>query len=225
MLDTMEDRPPIITVKDSPSPSTGGVTPQLESTKPQMFRFLSNIFKVIVPRDHTGSGFDEWPASLERADGGLEIGKALRAVVSILQYLREKSPAIIAPATKVLADGSRYGKLAMVVSEVLQEEELLADMRSEPWRLPFGDEKMLDFYLDLLAADEIEHDWTSDALRLIGNTCADLGSYRDKFLPFTATDRDSRHQSRACTCQAEAASLARSVASRGESKHCHRCAM
>lgn len=123
MLDTMEDRPPIITVKDSPSPSTGEVTPQLESTKPQMFRFLSNIFETIVPRDHTGSGFDEWPAFLERADGGLEIGKALRTVVSILQYLRENSPAIIAPATKVLADGSRYGKLAMVVSEVLQEGE------------------------------------------------------------------------------------------------------
>ncbi|KAF6221887.1 hypothetical protein HO133_001855 [Letharia lupina] len=178
----MEDRPPIITVKDSPSPSTGEVTPQLESTKPQMFRFLSNIFEVIVPRDHTGSGFDEWPAFLERADGGLEIGKALRTVVSILQYLREKSPAIIAPATKVLADGSRYGKLAMVVSEVLQEGELLADTRPEPWRLPFGDEKMLDFYLDLLAADEIEHDWTSDALRLIGNTCADLDINRERAL-------------------------------------------
>lgn len=74
-----------------------------------------------MPRDHTGLSFDDWPAMLERADAGLETGKALRAVVLILQYLRQKSPAKVIPATKILADGSRYGKLAMAVSEVVQE--------------------------------------------------------------------------------------------------------
>ncbi|CAD6566316.1 MAG: hypothetical protein ASARMPREDX12_008176 [Alectoria sarmentosa] len=125
-----------------------------------MFRLLSDTFENVVPRDRTGLGFDEWPAMLNRADAGLEIGKALRAVVSILQYLQEKSLATLVPATKVLADGSRY----------------------EPWRLPFGDEQILDFYLDLLAADEIEHDWTSDTLRLICNSCAELDINRERTL-------------------------------------------
>lgn len=69
-----------------------------------------------------------------------------------------------------------------------KDEELLTDTYSEPWRLPFGDEKILDFYLDLLAADEIERNWTSDALRLVGNSCADLGSYRNKVHHFIVTD-------------------------------------
>ena len=49
-------------------------------------------------------------------------------------------------------------------------------MHSESLRLPFGDLKILDFYLDLLAKYSDERTWTSDALRLVGNTCADLGS-------------------------------------------------
>ena len=58
----------------------------------------------------------------------------------------------------------------------------LTDTCPEPWRLPYGEASILDFYLDLLAAEEIEHEWTSDALRLVGNSCADLGSYRDEVL-------------------------------------------
>lgn len=185
----MEPPPPIKIVDVLPSHSTREDTPQLESARPQMFRFLSNIFEKVVPPDHTGSGFDEWPATLGRADAGLEIGKALRAVVSILQYLQEESPATLVPATKVLADGSRYGKLLITVPIWCKEEEkLLTDTRSEPWRLAFGDEQILDFYLDLLAADEIDHDWTPDVLRLIGNSCAELGSYRHTILPFAVTD-------------------------------------
>ena len=117
----MEPPPPNLDVEDPPSTSTGESTPQPGSARPQMFRSLSNIFETIVPRDHTGLDFDDWPAMLERADAGLETGKALRAVVLILQYLRQKSPATIIPATKILADGSRYGKLAMAVSGVVQE--------------------------------------------------------------------------------------------------------
>lgn len=50
---------------------------------------------------------------------------------------------------------------------------------SESYRLPFGDNGVLDFYLDLLAEDVNEHAWTLNALRLVGNSCADLGSYHD----------------------------------------------
>lgn len=156
----MESPSPMSTVEDSPSPSTGEFAPQLESATPPMFPLLSSIFENVVPRETIGLGFDEWPTLLARADAGLETAKALRAVVSILQYLHEKSPATLVPATKVLADGSRY----------------------EPWRLPFGDEQILDFYLDLLAADEIDYDWTSNTLRLIGNSCAELDINRERTL-------------------------------------------
>ena len=56
------------------------------------------------------------------------------------------------------------------------------------YRLPFGDEGVLDFYLDLLAEGENEHGWTSDALRLVGNSCADLGSYFGRFRRSTVTN-------------------------------------
>ena len=56
---------------------------------------------------------------------------------------------------------------------------------SESLRLPFGDQRILDFYLDLLAKDENQSDWTSDALRLVGNSCADLGSCLDDCCQFT----------------------------------------
>ena len=64
----------------------------------------------------------------------------------------------------------------------------------EKYRLAFGDENVLDFYLDLLAQDEKGHDWTSDALRLVGNSCADLGSYANEILQATVTDQALRHQ-------------------------------
>lgn len=123
----MEPPPPIKIVNVLPSHSTREDTPQPEPARPQMFRFLSNIFEKVVPPDHTGSGFDGWPATLGRADAGLEIGKALRTVVSILQHLQEESPATLVPATKVLADGSRYGKLLINVSDMVQKRRKVTD--------------------------------------------------------------------------------------------------
>lgn len=64
-----------------------------------------------MPWEKTGLGFDGWPKLLERADSGFGTGKALRTVVSILEYLEQSSPVSLALATKLLADGSRYGKL------------------------------------------------------------------------------------------------------------------
>ena len=85
---------------------------------PLMFPLLSDIFEGVVPRDHVGLGFDDWPGVFENAHAGIEMGKALRAVVSILRYLHERSPITITPTTKVLADGSRYGKFAIFVSKI-----------------------------------------------------------------------------------------------------------
>ena len=84
-----------------------------------MFPLLSDTFEDVVPRDHNGLGFDDWPTVFEHAHAGFELGKALRAVVSILRYLHEKSPVTIIPTTKVLADGSRYGKFAILMSKIV----------------------------------------------------------------------------------------------------------
>ena len=123
----MEPPPHTTTVEDPQSTSIEEYTPQPGLARPQMFRFLSSIFENVVPRDHTGSGFDEWPSMFERADDGLETSKALRAVGRILRYLREKSPATVVPATKALADGSRYGKVAMADLDVVQERKGTSD--------------------------------------------------------------------------------------------------
>ena len=88
--------------------------------RPRMFPLLSDIFEDVVPRDHVGLGFDDWPTVFEHAHAGFELGKALRAVVSILRYLQDKSPMTITPTTKVLADGSRYGKFAIVMTVIIR---------------------------------------------------------------------------------------------------------
>ena len=78
-----------------------------------MFRSLAEVFGNVTPQEHIGIGIDGWPKILENAESDSETGKALRTVVSILQYLKEKSPVILVPATKILADGSRHGKLCV----------------------------------------------------------------------------------------------------------------
>ena len=95
-----------------------------------------------------------------------------------------------------------------------------AEMLSESLRLPFGDNNVLGFYLDLVAKDADEHDWTSDALRLVGNTCADLGSSHDKISRSPVTDVAIRRQQGARTCEAEATSLASSLDRGRQGRYC-----
>lgn len=94
------------------SPS-GESTAQLEMPQLLMFSYLSDIFGIVVPREQTGLGFDGWPMLLERAESGVEMNKALQAVVSVLEYLEHHSPVTLVAATKILADGSRLGKLLL----------------------------------------------------------------------------------------------------------------
>ncbi len=191
-----------------------------------IFRSLSDILGILVPQDCIGLGFDEWPELLERAGSGIEMEKALQVVVSILQYLEETSPENLAPVTKILADGSRYGELLLKYLVAIRNfQKHLAEMLLEPLRLPFGDMGVLEFYLNLLSKDVDEHDWTSDALRLVGNTCADLGSYRNKVLLFIVTDLAFRYQQRTCTRKTEITSLASTLDRRRQGKCCPWCAV
>ena len=104
--------------EESVSSSTEDNTAHPSLAVPPIFRSLSNVFENVVPQKSTGLGSQEWPNLLEHADSGLETDKALQAVVSILQYLEHNSPATLVSATRVLADGSRYGKILMNIQAV-----------------------------------------------------------------------------------------------------------
>ena len=45
------------------------------------------------------------------------------------------------------------------------------------WRVPFGEAGILDFFLRVVAADNVAYDLRLHSLRLIGNTCADIGEH------------------------------------------------
>lgn len=49
---------------------------------------------------------------------------------------------------------------------------------SEEWRGPFGESSILEFFLDFIASENVNLNLRSQALRLIGNTCADTGLRR-----------------------------------------------
>lgn len=48
----------------------------------------------------------------------------------------------------------------------------------EEWRSPFGESSILEFFLDFIASEDVNLRLRSQALRLIGNTCADTGLRR-----------------------------------------------
>lgn len=43
------------------------------------------------------------------------------------------------------------------------------------WRGPFGEASLLDFFLKIIATENVHLKMRSQALRFIGNTCADTG--------------------------------------------------
>lgn len=43
------------------------------------------------------------------------------------------------------------------------------------WRIPFCESGILDFFLEVIATDDVDLDLSSQTLRLIGNACADTG--------------------------------------------------
>ena len=50
------------------------------------------------------------------------------------------------------------------------------------WRLAFGQSGVLGFFLNLIAGEEADEDLISHALRLIGNSCADIGPLKPHFV-------------------------------------------
>ena len=51
------------------------------------------------------------------------------------------------------------------------------DAFSAKWRIPIGDSGVLNFFLETLSAHTLRHTLKIHVLRLIGNACADTGSF------------------------------------------------
>lgn len=56
-----------------------------------------------------------------------------------------------------------------------------ADMTIALWRIPCGKAGILDFFLEIIITENVDFDLSSQALRLIGNACADTGLF-DRYL-------------------------------------------
>lgn len=78
------------------------------------------------------------------------------------------------PAAEALANGSRNGKAAVHCSHCWYPNRATA-----PWRVLYGQAGILDFFLRLVASTEaIDDDLLLQALRLVGNSCADTSKFR-----------------------------------------------
>lgn len=45
------------------------------------------------------------------------------------------------------------------------------------WRSPYGQTGILEFFLRVVATEDIDHDIMLHSLRLVGNACADTGMF------------------------------------------------
>ncbi|KAG9248402.1 armadillo-type protein [Calycina marina] len=80
----------------------------------------------------------------------------LRSLLSTLAHLWWSDSEHMDAATEMLANGSRDPK----------------------WRLPMGESGVLNFFLEILSAHELRHTLKIQALRLMGNSCADTDENR-----------------------------------------------
>ncbi|KAI9881301.1 MAG: hypothetical protein M1830_005588 [Pleopsidium flavum] len=127
----------------------------------RMFSTLEAIFQRAEEAEG-GVGVGELQAVFEHADESSRAGyrdvEALSNVRGILNQMWWSDSEFIASAAEVLADGSR----------------------DPEWRIPFGEAGVLDFFLGIVAMDGVEHKLMLHTLRLIGNSCADEDSNRER---------------------------------------------
>ncbi|EGE84918.1 GTP binding protein [Blastomyces dermatitidis ATCC 18188] len=125
----------------------------------EMFRALQAIFK--TAEDEEGN-FDVKGLLnvLKEADEDTRYGRrnvnALKGVRDNLGLLWRSGSDYMAQAAEVLANGSR----------------------DPAWRGAYGETGILDFFLRVIATDDVEDDILLHSLRLIGNSCADTNENR-----------------------------------------------
>ena len=80
---------------------------------------------------------------------------------------------------------AKAGLSAYVVKKYLNESRGIrilkrrANMYLAKWRIPLGDSGILNFYLDILSTQTLQHALKIQVLRLVGNSCADTGTISD----------------------------------------------
>ena len=73
---------------------------------PDTFSLLADHFESLRATDRVDFGIEDWRQTLEAASNGGDLSDALRTVTAILPGLE---PDELSVATRLLADGSRYG--------------------------------------------------------------------------------------------------------------------
>ena len=74
---------------------------------PNMFSLLAEHFERVTATDRMDFGIENWHETLKAVNNGGDLSDALRIVAAILPELK---PVELSVATRLLADGSRYGK-------------------------------------------------------------------------------------------------------------------
>ena len=151
-----------------------------------MFRTLVNIFRSVqqerlVELSNTGPQ-NVWIA-LQRADvasqHGIQDLEALRRIRNVLDQLLWNNSRFLTATAKALADGSRDRKFKSS-HDCDSFHTTCTKLSTAVWRTPFGEAGILDFFLNLIAADNVPEDLLVQALRLIGNACGDNGMNRPR---------------------------------------------
>ena len=166
----------------------------------RMFRALATIFEASQLHDariafNLQPGDDVWTL-LQRADSyeeqGLKDIPSLAAVKNVMEQMLLLHSQFLLPALRIVADKSREGLFQTPFRSRLQK--LILSLAS--WRIPFGQSGLMDFGSSILSAEDTSDDLKVQALRLIGNSCADTGRSSSR-LPWdtanhaqTKTDRE-----------------------------------
>ncbi|OAX78332.1 hypothetical protein ACJ72_07362 [Emergomyces africanus] len=149
-------------VPESPSPPSAPDRngPRLsKEEEEEMFRELQVIFQTAEAED---GNFDvqgllkALGEADENARRGWRNSNALKGVRDNLDLLWRSGSDYMVQAAEVLANGSR----------------------DPAWRVAYGQSGILDFFLRVIATDDVDDDILLHSLRLIGNSCADTNENR-----------------------------------------------
>ena len=78
-------------------------------------------------------------------------------------------------------------------SFVTGKHKLPANELAVAWRLPYGDSGILDFFLGIIARDDLPQKLHVHCLRLIGNSCADTDENRARVVQDSRLEHITRH--------------------------------
>ncbi|KGQ01077.1 hypothetical protein PAAG_12202 [Paracoccidioides lutzii Pb01] len=125
----------------------------------EVFRALQSIFQSVEEED--GSfGVKGLLNSLDEVDGEARCGQRnlniLKGVVDKLGLLWRSGSTYMTRSAEVLANGCR----------------------DPSWRVPYGQSGILEFFLRIIATNNVDDDILLHSLRLIGNSCADTNENR-----------------------------------------------